>query len=199
MEQQRRTSGAGWTLDWIPDIERLHQHWDDPAVYFIVCKPTKIGYIGSARYLSQRIKYHFSRLGTNQHPNQKMQNAYSQYGHDNFDWGIVEICDVMRLEERERYWVKRYPPERLFNVDLEVSRAGKKFNITKEEAAKILTGYIGLDIDTVDNFGGWIEWFIVYDFKLESKFTHWFSFHEGGKYQALAGRVYVCGVPLRGY
>jgi hypothetical protein len=191
---QRRLAGNGWRIDWIPDVDRLRQYWDKSGIYFIVCKPTRIGYIGSAKRFSHRLKYHFGDLGAGTHVNRKMQAAFNQYGVDNFDWGIVEECSIHSLEAREQYWINRYPPERLFNAQLKVVRNQADIIISKAEAQRYIEDYMSFDISDVGVYEGWIEWHLVTDTTLKNQFYYWFPFWlEQESLYVLAGRWWCEG------
>lgn len=144
----RPTSGAGWKLRWIPNLEKLPTY-DGSAVYFIVCKPTKVGYIGSAKQLVERLKHHFGHLALNKHGNYKLQAAFNKYGVDNFDCGVVELCPIEKLAEREEYWINRYPPERLFNIQREVQRVYPIIALHDRNEAKRMAAQIDVDLPII--------------------------------------------------
>lgn len=155
----RPLSGAGWRLAWIPHLETFRGNWDSSAVYFIVCQPTKVGYIGSAKKLVDRLKNHFSNLALGTHGNYKMQSAFNRYGIDKFDCGIVELCTLERLAEREQYWINRYPPERLFNIQMEVKRSYPVVTLTPADALRLAVDN-GIVLPEKPE-KGWIQWFMV--------------------------------------
>jgi len=157
---ERKTSGAGWRLTWIPDIERLRNRVKAPSVYYILCTTTKQGYIGSAKDLWERMKYHFSNLGVNKHPNYKLQSAFNHHGADVFTWGVIETCHEEMLAEREQYWINRYPPERLFNIQLKVDRTYPIITITQDDAMRYAREN-GIRIPLPKRGSCW--WYLVYD------------------------------------
>jgi hypothetical protein len=195
MELERRTSGAGWRITWIPNQELLHQYWDKSGIYYLLCQPTRVGYIGSAKRFSQRLKSHFGDLGTNCHINKKMQVAFNQYGADSFTWGVIEECEIHKLEEREQYWVGRYTPDRLFNIELKVTRGQKDIIISREEAIQYALNYVGFELESVETDDGWYEWHLVTDENLKPQFMQWYvlSIKET---TYLAGKFYRYGLPV---
>ncbi len=194
MELERRTSGAGWRITWIPNNELLHQYWDKTGIYYLLCQPTKVGYIGSAKRFSHRLKAHFGDLGTDCHGNGKMQAAFNLHGPDSFTWGIVEECQIHELNAREQFWINRYPPERLFNIDLKVARSYHDLVLSRQEAARYIGDYIGVEIETFDPGDGYIEWHITDDASKSKTYTHWYSFRADGKDLYLAGKYYRGGL-----
>lgn len=194
MELERRTEGAGWRITWIPNQELLHQHWDKSGIYYLLCQTTKVGYIGSAKRFSQRLKSHFGDLGTHCHVNKKMQSAFDQYGPDSFTWGIVEECQIHELNAREQYWINRYTPDRLFNIDLKVARSYHNLIISRDEASRYLNDYIGVEIESLMPEDGWIEWHITNDTSKQDDFMHWFPFWSDGQNLYIAGKLFVMGV-----
>jgi group I intron endonuclease len=72
-------------------------------------------YIGSACNLKERRKTHFSELKRNIHRNYRLQNHVKEYGLDDLTFGIIELCPVEKLIEREQYWIDTL---HLFTEDL---------------------------------------------------------------------------------
>jgi hypothetical protein len=187
MELERRTSGAGWRITWIPNNELLHQYWDKSGIYFLLCQPTKVGYIGSAKRFSQRLKTHFGDLGTNCHLNHKMQREFNLHGADSFTWGVVEECQIHELNIREQYWINKYSPERLFNIDLKVARGYHDLILSRDEAARYISDYIGVEIEAYESNDGWMEWHLTCHADKAKQFTFWYGFYADGR------TLYICG------
>ncbi len=191
---ERRTTGAGWRISWIPKQELLHQYWDKSGVYFLLCEPTRVGYIGSAKRFSHRLKDHFGDLGTNCHINRKMQMAWNQYGADSFTWGIVEECQIHDLNAREQYWINRYTPDRLFNVDLKVGRGYHDLILSRDEAARYIHDYIGVEIEAYESNDGWVEWHLTSDTSKAKQFMYWHGFYADGRTLYICGKFHKYGV-----
>jgi group I intron endonuclease len=62
-------------------------------------------YVGCASNIRTRWNGHLHNLRQGNHPNSYLQNSWSKYGEPNFKFEIIEYCDVIRLHEREHYWV----------------------------------------------------------------------------------------------
>lgn len=63
-------------------------------------------YIGSSYNLHKRKLRHFNELSRNIHPNIYLQNSYNKYGIDNFEFSILEICDINQLRAKESDFIK---------------------------------------------------------------------------------------------
>lgn len=81
------------------------------GIYQIVNKVNQKKYIGSSIRLQGRRKRHFSELNCNIHHSQALQRAYNKYGKDNFNFFILEYCEVENLLEREQYYLDNLKPE----------------------------------------------------------------------------------------
>jgi len=69
-------------------------------------------YIGQTTYkkLRQREATHWW-YAKNKDTNIPFSNALRKYGRENFDWIILEECDVKDRGEREIYWIKKLKPQ----------------------------------------------------------------------------------------
>ena len=65
-------------------------------------------YIGLSRDIRRRWNEHRSDLRNNNHVNVYLQNAWNKYKQDNFEFIILEECDLDVLDEREKYYIKLY-------------------------------------------------------------------------------------------
>lgn len=81
------------------------------GIYQIVNKVNQKKYIGSSIRLQGRKKRHFSELNCNIHHSQALQRAYNKYGKDNFNFFILEYCEIEKLLEREQYYLDNLKPE----------------------------------------------------------------------------------------
>lgn len=81
------------------------------GIYKIVNKLNGKIYIGSAVNLSNRKSSHFSKLRKNKHFNNHLQNSFNKYGKDNFEFIILEECNVENLIEREQYYIDNFKPQ----------------------------------------------------------------------------------------
>jgi len=67
-------------------------------------------YIGSAIDFSKRFCVHYNRLINNKHCNIHLQNAWNLYGHESFEFIIIEFCEKSILLEREQYYLDLLTP-----------------------------------------------------------------------------------------
>lgn len=65
-------------------------------------------YIGQAYNFQKRWKNHRIELNLNRHCNPYLQSAWNKYGSYNFEFTIIENCEVEKLTEREQYWMDIY-------------------------------------------------------------------------------------------
>lgn len=65
-------------------------------------------YIGRASFLDKRRTEHFRLLKLNVHTNDYLQKSYNKYGVDNFEFSVLEYCNIDKLIEREDYWCKHF-------------------------------------------------------------------------------------------
>ena len=95
-------------------------------------------YIGSSKNLYQRLLKHFALLRHNKHENAYLQNAWNKYGKSNFEWSIIEICDINKLTEREQYCIDLFGAE--YNITKKVERniLSKESRIKQGETRKRL-------------------------------------------------------------
>lgn len=80
------------------------------GIYRIYNKMNGKSYIGQSKNVEGRIRGHFRDLNRGIHCNCHLQSAFLLYGNENFDWQLVEVCEEIETDERERYWtdVARY-------------------------------------------------------------------------------------------
>lgn len=83
------------------------------GVYYIKNKLNGKVYIGSSKDISSRLSTHFGRDCKNNHTNQDrpLYGDIYKYGRDNFEWGILELCEPCDLIELEKKWYDKINPE----------------------------------------------------------------------------------------
>lgn len=74
------------------------------GIYTITNKINSKIYVGYAKDITTRIYQHKGALKANRHKNLHLQNAYNQYGKENFIYEILENCLEKELCAREHYW-----------------------------------------------------------------------------------------------
>ncbi len=75
------------------------------GIYFIKNKSTDKHYIGSSVNIERRIYQHLYLLKIGKCHSPKLQNSFNRHGEESFEFGILEICDLVRLKEREKFWI----------------------------------------------------------------------------------------------
>lgn len=95
-------------------------------------------YIGqSINIKGSRWPAHLHMLKNNIHYNRHLQNAWNKYGKENFEFSIIEECNMDRLDEIEMYYIdlyKSYLPEFGYNCNL--GGQGEGGHIPNEEIRK---------------------------------------------------------------
>jgi group I intron endonuclease len=71
-------------------------------------------YIGSSNHLYRRYADHLKYLNRNNHSNPKLQNSWNRYGEGNFEFSILEYCNVVDLVVREQWYIDNINPQ--FNI-----------------------------------------------------------------------------------
>lgn len=67
-------------------------------------------YIGSSNIVQKRWTQHRRELRTGIHSNPRLQNAWNKYGEENFEFSIVEVCDIDNLRNREQHFINSLSP-----------------------------------------------------------------------------------------
>lgn len=65
-------------------------------------------YIGQSVNIYFRWNQHKSELNNNKHFNDYLQKSWNKYGEDNFNFYVVEFCDINKLDELEDYYINFY-------------------------------------------------------------------------------------------
>jgi group I intron endonuclease len=129
------------------------------GIYKIINKIDGKYYVGRSVNMDGRIKLHFKLLSRGTHFNYKLQNAYTQFGQDNFRWEIVEQCSSERLCESEQRYLDecKSNPNLNYNISylsdtiglndevyrkISVANRGRKF--TDEHKQKISAALKGI-------------------------------------------------------
>lgn len=82
------------------------------GIYKIENKITHQVYIGQSTDIKKRWRVH-KQQSTYNNPNSttyyyKLYQAFRKYGLDNFDFSVLEECNQLDLNEREKYWIQQY-------------------------------------------------------------------------------------------
>lgn len=78
------------------------------GIYMILNKINDKKYIGSSNNVQSRITQHNWLLRTNKHSNTYLQNSFNLFGEENFDFKLIEICNLNDLVIRENYYIHKY-------------------------------------------------------------------------------------------
>lgn len=78
------------------------------GIYSIRCVTTNQRYVGTAIDWEKRISQHISKLRAGKHKNNKLQNAWGKFGAENFEFQLVEACEIDILLERECFWAEYF-------------------------------------------------------------------------------------------
>ena len=65
-------------------------------------------YIGQSCNIYCRWAEHLGELKNNHHHNSCLQNAWNKYGEENFEFKILEKCNLDILNEKEIYYIEKY-------------------------------------------------------------------------------------------
>ncbi len=65
-------------------------------------------YIGQSVNIEQRWRMHIIELKNNRHHSACLQNAWNKYGEENFEFSIIEECQIDQLNLREMYWIDKF-------------------------------------------------------------------------------------------
>jgi len=79
-----------------------------PAVYKIKCSANNKVYIGSTinPVIRWRTHKYFLKKGT--HCSKILQNSWNNYGKESFSFEVLESVDLLKMREREQYWILFY-------------------------------------------------------------------------------------------
>ena len=91
------------------------------GIYSIKNRITNKCYIGLSNNLYMRLGMHLTRLANNKHKNRFLQEEWNEYGHNNFEFEILEDCSPELLEEREMYYINNFAD---YNIQRDGFRLG---------------------------------------------------------------------------
>lgn len=110
------------------------------GIYKITNKINNHFYIGSSYWIKHRWSQHISDLTKNKHKNIYLQRAVIKYGLENFNFEIIEYCEVNKLFEREQFYLDTLKPDYNISPSAESSRGRKMTEEQIEKLRKINTG-----------------------------------------------------------
>ena len=65
-------------------------------------------YVGQSTDVYRRWKDHRRELNGNRHCNEYLQRAWNKYKENNFNFYMLEVCDISLLDEREIYYINKF-------------------------------------------------------------------------------------------
>lgn len=110
-----------------------------PGIYSIKNIVNNKVYIGSSTNLEKRIKKHIWGLYNGKHRNNILIKAFNKYGHTNFYFICLEMCDESSLAEKENFWInyfQSYKKENGYNIQ-PIAYSNERNNLSEETKMKI--------------------------------------------------------------
>ena len=78
------------------------------GIYCIENLITHKRYIGQSNNMYSRQTKHINELRKNKHENDYLQKAWNKYGENNFNFYVLEYCDIDMLDNKECYYIDLY-------------------------------------------------------------------------------------------
>lgn len=74
------------------------------GVYTIICRISGHVLVGESKNVHYRLTGHKNLLNKNKHTNPHLQNAWNLYGEENFEFEVLEYCELQFTKGLENYW-----------------------------------------------------------------------------------------------
>lgn len=116
------------------------------GVYCFINLKNNKRYVGSTtKTLGGRKSKHISSLNLGKHFNRHLQSAWKKYGHDSFQFIILELCEPEDCVSREQYFIDFYDTTNdLYGYNIrpfaDIKRGIPLSESTKDKLSKINTG-----------------------------------------------------------
>ncbi len=89
-------------------------------------------YVGSSKYVKQRISQHKYALRENKNSNRKLQAFFNEHGIDSLIFEIIEYCPIVSLKQNEQYYLNTIKDK--FNIsEFSASTKGVRCSIEKRK------------------------------------------------------------------
>jgi group I intron endonuclease len=88
------------------------------GVYIITNIVNGKRYIGSSKNIFNRLRDHIWDLNSNRHINSHLQNSWNKYSENNFEFGILCLCQEEERLDQEQFFVDMINPE--YNLEKDV-------------------------------------------------------------------------------
>jgi group I intron endonuclease len=123
-------------------------HKDDTSgIYQIYCEANNKSYIGQAFHIWSRLcSNHCRVLKNNKHPNKYLQAAWNKYGMEKFEWSVVKLCEIDKLNDEETSIIAQVGRVNLFNFT-DGGEGLKGFIQTEEHRKKIAEARKGIKLN----------------------------------------------------
>jgi len=108
------------------------------GVYTITNRLDGKMYVGSSNNIEGRISSHKSCLRNNNHKNAKLQNAVNKHDLINFDFEILEECELEHQFATECYWYNMLNPS--YNLVGVNPNGGGSWSIEQKDAQRLNSG-----------------------------------------------------------
>lgn len=84
------------------------KHKGKSGIYCIKNVVNNKVYIGKAKCIYKRIKQHITHLNTkSKDENPHLINSWHKHGRQNFEYFVLEYCEIENLSEKELFWIKK--------------------------------------------------------------------------------------------
>lgn len=85
------------------------------GIYLIKNKLTEEVYIGQSKNINNRWNNHKRNMGNSKY---NLYSDMSYYGLSNFEFSVIEECEIRDLDKREMYWIQKYQEDgySLYNI-----------------------------------------------------------------------------------
>ena len=98
-------------------------------------------YVGSSQSIPRRWKEHLRGAGSSSH----LQAAFSKYGCDNFEFEVIEVCQIGLLIQKEQYWIDKQNPE--YNIS-KVAGSTRGVKASLATITKLVASHLGVANNT---------------------------------------------------
>lgn len=108
------------------------------GIYKITSPKGRI-YIGQSRNIPRRIKSYSQDwfLKSNKQP--RLRNSILKYGYCNHTFEVVEYCDLVDLNKRERYYQDKYNATSKSGLNCDLTESGKEVKVRSKETKNKLS------------------------------------------------------------
>lgn len=79
-----------------------------PGIYEILNIKNNKRYIGQSIHIRNRLFKHISMLRNNNHICKHLQSSWNKYGEENFQFKVIEYCNIEDLDKKEDFYIAKY-------------------------------------------------------------------------------------------